>query len=104
MRKLGQRLAGVVELRDTLDHPRICEQPLDDETIGAQSAMELAAGIGSVHVADELDRQRTQPIQVEIGIACNQRVIGPEHSLDLERQQCISLIELEVLAETETAG
>ncbi|MEX2015771.1 MAG: hypothetical protein WD873_03970 [Candidatus Hydrogenedentales bacterium] len=72
--------------------------PCDDEAVGAEASVQLAAGV-TVHVFDVFGDACAEFGDVEPGVARDERVEGPVNGLDTQRQQEFALVTLEAKAQ-----
>jgi hypothetical protein len=79
------------------------QRPLVHAAISRHGAVQHTAGVVAVHILDVLNRERAEVIDIEVRIACDQRIGGPEHDVDAERLHGFALELLQPGAKSKAA-
>ena len=90
--------SGIGRRRCGSDRPLFVESPFHDEAVRVQSGVQRAARV-AVHVDDVLHRRRPEAVQVEVGVACHERIVRPQHAANVSFEELLALKLLEPLAE-----
>src|SRR5438067_1466018 len=80
---------------------RVVHGPGDDQAIGADLAMQLASGLLAVHVARVSHRADAEHVEVEMGVAGDERIERPIDHAPANPRDRAALIFLEPTADPE---
>ena len=78
--------------------------PRGDEPIGAEGPVHHAVRVAPVHVGDEFADRRAEDVEIEMGVAGDERIVRPVHRLDANRAAAVALVALEPFTDALSAG
>jgi hypothetical protein len=90
------------EIVDGGDDALGVEMPLSEETVSGKAAMEGAGG-DSIEIGNELTREGTEAVEIEMSVARFQRIEGPFDEANVAREGFVALEKLQHAPDTAIA-